>query len=76
VTTTTQENQPSLVSMTKHGGETLYRVESSKWTERMLAALDRVSKQVNGRWPNAFFAEHGLYSLLLTHAAERQSPSG
>ncbi len=25
------------------------------------------------RWPNAYFAEHGLYSLVAAHASERQS---
>jgi len=25
------------------------------------------------RWPNAFFAEHGLFSLVAAHAAARQS---
>jgi len=28
------------------------------------------------RWPNAFFAEHGLFSLQKAHAAVRQSPCG
>ena len=28
------------------------------------------------RWPNAFFAERGLFSLATAYAAERQSPRG
>ena len=48
MTTTTQEIQPPAVSMTKHGGETPYRVESSEWTERMLAALEKGVK--GGEW--------------------------
>ena len=28
------------------------------------------------RWPNAFFAEHGLFSLSLAHAELRQSRNG
>jgi RNA-directed DNA polymerase len=28
------------------------------------------------RWPNAYFAEQGLYSLVAAHALARQSPSG
>jgi RNA-directed DNA polymerase len=28
------------------------------------------------RWPNAFFAKHGLYSLAQAHARLRQSPCG
>lgn len=28
------------------------------------------------RWPNAFFAEHGLFSLQCAHALARQSPRG
>jgi RNA-directed DNA polymerase len=28
------------------------------------------------RWPNQFFAEHGLYSLAKAYAEARQSPSG
>ncbi len=32
--------------------------------------------QDHRRWPNAFFAEHGLYSLSAAHALVSQSPSG
>jgi len=28
------------------------------------------------RYPNAFFAEHGLFSLAMAHARESQSPQG
>jgi len=28
------------------------------------------------RWPNAYFAEHGLYSLNAAHVSARQSPCG
>ena len=48
-------------------------VEPSVWTERMLTALEQGVK--GGcwfsyfRWPNKYFAEHGLFSLVAAHAA-------
>ena len=55
-------------------------VERSIWTDRMLEALD---KGVKGgvwfslidhfRWPNKFFREHGLFSLVEAHRRLLQS---
>ena len=48
----------------RHAGEVHARwawFEPSVWTERMLTG------------PNAFFAEHGLFSLWAAYAAVRQS---
>ena len=52
--------------------------EPSVWTERMLTALERGVKggkwfSLIDRWPNAFFAAHGLYSLEAAYATVRQS---
>ena len=44
------------------------------WTERMLTALQNgVKGGVMVVWPNAYFAEQGLYSLATAHALARQS---
>jgi len=47
-------------------------VEPSVWTDRMLAALEQGGKggvrRRRERWPNAFFAEQGLFSLKTAHA--------
>jgi hypothetical protein len=54
-------------------------VEPRVWTERMLAALTQGVKGgnwyslINIRWPTAFFAEHGLFSLRHAHVLVRQS---
>jgi hypothetical protein len=45
-------------------------VEPRIWTERMLAAL---TQGVKGGKSNAFFAEHGLFSLHHAHVLVRQS---
>ena len=49
-------------------------VAASVWTERMLAAL---GNGVRGgkwhSWPNAFFAEHGLFTLHEAHVLASQS---
>ena len=52
-------------------------VEPSVWTERMLTALETGVKggkwlrrgrgKDHQRWPNAYFAEHGLFSLVAAH---------
>ncbi len=46
-------------------------VEPLVWTERMLTALETGVKGgkwfSRQRWPNAYFAEHGLFSLVATH---------
>ena len=44
--------------------------EPLAWTERMLTALE---EGVKGGKPNAFFAEHGLFSLVAAYATARQS---
>jgi hypothetical protein len=46
------------------------------WTERMLATLQTGVKGGRGRWPNDFFAAHGLYSLSEAHTRFVQSPRG
>lgn len=48
-------------------------VEASVWTERMLAALGNGVKGGKWRWPNAYFAEQGLFTLKAAHAAASQS---
>ena len=47
-------------------------VEPSVWTERMLTALETGVKgrgrgKDHHRRPNAYFAEHGLFSLVAAH---------
>ena len=65
----------------KQGTEARRWVEASIWTERMLAAL---ANGVKGgklgrclgdhkRWPNAFFAEHGLFTMTEAHGLASQS---
>ena len=56
------------------------------WIRRRLRSLLRKQQKLGGiakvrgadqtRWPNAFFADHGLFSLQKAHAAVRQSPCG
>ncbi|MGQ0670404.1 MAG: group II intron reverse transcriptase/maturase [Actinomycetota bacterium] len=54
------------------------------WTRRRLRSLLRGRRGRRGiargedhhRWPNAFFAEQGLFSLQRAHALARQSPRG
>ena len=61
-------------------------VEPTVWSERMLAALvngvtggkwykGRLghSLEDHRRWPNAFFAERGLFTMTEAHALARQS---
>jgi len=63
-------------------------VDASVWTDHMLAALENgvkggqwyslkkgwgKSHQTHRRWPNAFFAEHGLFTLHEAHAVACQS---
>ena len=72
------EATPAAVPEAKQAGEIRARwawVEPEVWTDRMLTALE---EGVNGgkwfslidyqRWPNAFFAKHGLFSLTAAHA--------
>ena len=56
------------------------------WVRRRLRSLLRKQQKLRGiakvhgadqaRWPNAFFADHGLFSLQKAHASVRQSPCG
>lgn len=56
------------------------------WIRRRLRSLLRKQQKLRGiakvhgadqtRWPNAVFADHGLFSLQKAHAAVRQSPCG
>ena len=56
-------------------------VEPTVWTERMLAALVNgvvggkwySSKADHCRWPNAFFAGYGLFTMTEAHALACQS---
>ena len=55
-------------------------VEATIWTERMLAALENGVKGSKwfslidqGRWPKAFFAEQGLFTLTGPHVLASQS---
>ncbi len=51
-------------------------VEASVWTDRMLAALGNGVR--GGKWPlaNAFFAQHGLFTLHEAHVAASQPRKG
>ena len=54
------------------------------WLRRRLRSILRKRRKRRGissgadnvRWPNAFFAKHGLFSLQAAHATARQSPRG
>jgi RNA-directed DNA polymerase len=56
------------------------------WIRRRVRSLLRKQQKLGGiadvrgadqtRWPNRFFAEHGLFSLQAAYAAVRQSPCG
>ena len=56
------------------------------WIRRRLRSLLRKQQKLKGvadvrgadqtRWPNRFFAEHGLLSLQAAYGAVRQSPCG
>jgi hypothetical protein len=64
---------------TKQGTEAHSGVEASIWTERMLAALENGVRGgkwfslIHKRWPNAFFAELGLFTMTEAHALACQS---
>jgi hypothetical protein len=70
------EPQPTPVPQAKQVGDVQTRwawTEPSVWTLRMLTALQQGVKggvwfSLIGRWPNAYFAEQGLYSLKAAHA--------
>ncbi len=69
----TSQDKPAAVPMAKQAGENQARwawIEGSVWTPRMVAALENGVK--GGKcWPNAFFADHGLFSLAAAHGAAR-----
>jgi RNA-directed DNA polymerase len=56
------------------------------WIRRRLRSLLRKQRKLKGiadfrgadqtRWPNRFFADHGLFSLQVAYDAVRQSPRG
>ena len=56
------------------------------WIRRRLRSLLRKQKKLRGiadsrgadqtRWPNRFFADHGLFSLQTAYGAVRQPPCG
>lgn len=63
-----------------HGTTPLYTQLDIWLRQRLRALLRRRTKRrgrANGadqvRWPNAYFVEHGLFSLQSTHASTRQS---
>ena len=74
------EAQPGAVSGPRHrrprtrpDGEVRRRwawTEPMVWTDRTLTALEH---GVQGGWPNTFFAERGLLSLVTAHRLVRQS---
>ena len=59
-----------------HGQEGSW-VEACVWSERMLAALDNGVKGGQWfslkRWPNAYFAELGLFTMTEAHTLASQS---
>jgi hypothetical protein len=74
------EHKPEAVpERATRAGEILLRwswVEPMVWTERMLTALEqgvRGGRWFSFRWPNAFFADRGLYSLKQAHELASQS---
>ncbi len=78
------ELQPGAVSgrrprrpRTRPDGEVRRRwawTEPTIWTDRMLTALEHgVQGGEYNRWPNAFFTERGLFSLVTAHGLVRQS---
>lgn len=67
----------------KHSHTTTFRIVDG-WVRMRLRSILRKRSRRRGcarglshrRWPNAFFAAHGLFSLVTAHAAASQSPSG
>jgi len=48
-------------------------VDSAVWTERMLAALGNGVKGNKWRWPNAYFAGLGLFTMTEARTSASQS---
>ena len=70
----TQAVVSAVSETTKQGAEADRRewwwAEASIWTERMVSAL---VDGVKGGKPNAFFADHGLFTLSAAHEMARHS---
>ena len=80
-----EERPPSVPSEAKQGGDKPKArdygwVERAVWTDRMLAALEGGVKGGKWfsfrRWPNAFFGEHGLFSMASARMQLVQPPLG
>jgi RNA-directed DNA polymerase len=69
----------------QHSRPATFRIMDG-WVRRRLRSLLRRQQKMEGiadvrgadqtRWPNRFFAEHGLFSLQAAYDAVRQSPRG
>ena len=67
----------------KHSHWTTFR-PLDRWVRMRLRSILRRRRGLRGRgrgsdhqrWPNAFFAAHGLFSLVAAYRAARQSPMG
>ncbi len=67
----------------KHSYKTTFR-PLDEWVRMRLRSILRKRRGLRGRgrgadhqrWPNAFFAEHGLYSLVAAHVLACTSPCG
>ena len=81
---TPQERAPAQVlgqDRAKPAGDIRTRwgwVEPEVWTERMLTALETGVKEgvwfsLIQRWPNAYFAAQGLFTMSVAHVLARQS---
>ena len=86
--TTGKDDKPEIVSgspgraQTRPDGEVRTRwawTQPSVWTGRMLTALENGVKVgprpslIDQRWPSAYFARHGLFSLKVAYELDRQS---
>jgi hypothetical protein len=81
-TTTEAQTAPGMPQRAAHGAEARCMIagaEAAVWTERMLSALVNGVKGgkkkglgLSRLWPNAYFAEHGLFALHQAWAAARQ----
>ena len=62
----------AVLNLTKQGASVRDRdwswVEASVWNERMLAALGNGVRGGKWFWPNAFFADLGLFTMAEAHA--------
>jgi len=66
----------------RHSHYTTFR-DTDRWVRMRLRSILRKRRKKRGRgrgsdhqrWPNSFFADHGLYSLVTAHAVVSQSSS-